>query len=243
MNLTIDMGNTRAKLVVFEGSEPVETVRTSGETLEELPRLVERRPIEKGILSCVSNLTPTAVSVLNALPFPLLRLEPGHTPLPPEVEGMPGLPPNLGADRLAAVVGAMARRGGHPLLIVDAGTCITYEFIDQEGRYLGGNISPGVGLRLHSLHEKTALLPLVQAMGPTPAMGYDTDTAIRSGVREGIRHEIEGYIREFKAKHPSPLVFLTGGDSFDFDATAKNLIFADELLVPRGLNLILEHNT
>ena len=136
----------------------------------------------------------------------------------------------------------MTIRPSHDLLIIDAGTCITYEFVTAAGEYLGGNISPGLDMRLKALHEHTARLPLIAQEGPTPAIGCDTETAIRAGVVHGIRLEIEGYIRQYQEKYPGLFVFLTGGTCFDFDSRLKNCIFADKYLVPRGLNRILEYN-
>ena len=97
-------------------------------------------------------------------------------------------------------------------------------------------------MRLRALHEFTAKLPLVEAEGAVPGMGYDTDTAIRSGVLRGMKYEIEGYIRSMRAKYPKLLVFLTGGDKINFDTTIKSIIFADKFIVPRGLNKILDYN-
>ncbi|MBQ5722460.1 MAG: type III pantothenate kinase, partial [Bacteroidaceae bacterium] len=151
-------------------------------------------------------------------------------------------PKTLGADRLAAAVGARSLKPGKDLLIIDAGTCITYEVIDAKGNYWGGNIAPGMQMRLRALNEFTAKLPLVSAEGNVPGMGYDTETAIRSGVLRGMKYEIEGYIRSMRSKYPKLLVFLTGGDKINFDATIKSIIFADKFIVPRGLNKILDYN-
>ncbi|MCF0187747.1 MAG: type III pantothenate kinase, partial [Bacteroidaceae bacterium] len=121
-------------------------------------------------------------------------------------------------------------------------TCITYEFISETGEYLGGNISPGADMRFLAMHEHTALLPIVQAEGETPLIGHNTETAMRSGVMLGISHEIEGYIRRLREKNPHVLVFLTGGNILNFDTSIKSGIFADELLLLKGLNRILGYN-
>ena len=105
-----------------------------------------------------------------------------------------------------------------------------------------GNIAPGMQMRLHALHEYTVRLPLVQAEGEVPGLGYNTETAIRSGVLRGMKYEIEGYIKSMRAKYPHLLVFLTGGDKINFDTNIKNSIFADKFIVPRGLNKILDYN-
>ena len=132
-------------------------------------------------------------------------------------------------------------RGGE-LLVIDSGTCITYDFLDAENHYQGGNIAPGLRLRLMAMHEHTALLPLIDGDGEAPELGYDTATALRSGVVWGIKYEIEGYIRRFRRKYPHVSVFLTGGDIKKLRISTKSSIFADDFLVPRGLNQILDYN-
>ncbi len=240
MNLIIDIGNTIAKLVVFEGNEPIAEIHTSNQTLEALPELLRQYPdVKRGIVSSVIDLSRQAREQLQALPFSPIVLN-SQTPVPIKIGYRS--PQTLGADRLAAAVGAMTLRPGHDLLVIDAGTCITYEFVDHTGCYHGGNISPGLEMRLAALHEHTARLPLVGPEGDTPQVGYDTETAIRAGVISGIRHEIEGYIREFQTKYPDISIFLTGGNCYHFDTPTKNCIFADKFLVPRGLNRILLHN-
>ena len=113
---------------------------------------------------------------------------------------------------------------------------------DDIRSYWGGNITSGLQMRLKALHAFTARLPLIDSEGDVPEIGYNTETAIRAGVIQGIKFEIEGYIKHFKEKYPDLLVFLTGGDNFNFDSTIKSIIFADKFIVPRGLNRILIFN-
>lgn len=239
MNLIIDIGNTSAKLVAFNGEQPIDEVRTSNTTLEGLLEFTKKYPFEKGILGSVFKTTDQIEKQLNLLQFPLLRLN-AETPIP--IQNQYKTPHTLGADRLAAAIGAYTLFPGHDILIVDAGTCLTYEFIDSNGIYHGGNIAPGMQMRLKALHAYTAKLPLVKSDGETPELGFNTDTAIRSGVIQGMKFEIEGYINYFRKKYPHLLVFLTGGDNFNFDTTIKSIIFADKFIVPRGLNRILAYN-
>ncbi len=239
MNLVIDIGNTVAKLVAFDGETPVEEVTTSNKTLDALPAFVARFAFRRGIVSTVIDLEERAEMRLKALPFRLLRLS-GDTPTP--LQNLYRTPQTLGTDRLAAAVGAMTLKPGCDLLVIDAGTCLTYEFVDAAGRYHGGNISPGLNMRLQALHDYTGRLPRIDAAGDVPFMGVDTETAVRAGVIRGMQLEIEGYIRHFRQNHSSLFAFLTGGDSFDFDSRIKNIIFADRYLVPRGLNRILAYN-
>ncbi|MDR2860026.1 MAG: type III pantothenate kinase, partial [Mediterranea sp.] len=126
--------------------------------------------------------------------------------------------------------------------VIDAGTAITYEFIDAKGQYHGGNISPGMQMRFKALHHYTERLPLIQSDGDAPPVGVSTETAIRSGVLKGIEYEMMGYITKFRDKYPDLLVFLTGGDAFSFDTRVKSIIFADKFLVLKGLNRILNYN-
>ena len=239
VKLIIDIGNTVAKLVAFSGSEPLEETRTSNETLAALPAFASKYAFKCGILSSVRDITPEAERQLGQLRIPILRFS-STTPIP--ITNRYKTPGSLGSDRIAAAIGASSLKPDKDLLIIDAGTCITYEVIDAQGNYWGGNIAPGMQMRLHALHEHTARLPLVSAEGPVPGMGYDTETAIRSGVLRGMKYEIEGYIKSMRAKYPKLLVFLTGGDKINFDSKIKNIIFADKYIVPRGLNKILDYN-
>ena len=238
MKLIIDIGNTVAKLVAFRGNDPVDELHADDETLTGLEEFSKKYPFRKGILATVRDISEEAQRKLDALDFPMLYLT-HETPIP--IHNPYRTPQTLGADRVAAVVGASTLKPGQDLLIIDAGTCITYEVIDKYGNYWGGNIAPGMYMRLKSLHHFTAKLPLVSPKGDVPGMGYDTHTAIRSGVLRGMKYEIEGYIRSMRAKYPNLMVFLTGGDEINFDAGIKSIVFSDKYIVPRGLNRILDY--
>ncbi len=239
MNLVIDIGNTVAKLALYDGDTLVEVEHTSNHTLEALPAICSKGSVQAAIVATVIDLTDGARARLEALTVPLLQLD-DRTPVP--VENLYETPGTLGADRLAAVVGARARFPGKDILVIDAGTCITYEFIDAAGRYHGGNISPGVEMRFKALHHYTGRLPLVPPEGKRLAWGKDTESAIREGVMQGVKHEIKGYVTAMRHKYPKLLVFLTGGDDFSFETNLKIGIFADKFLVLAGLNTILNYN-
>ena len=151
-------------------------------------------------------------------------------------------PETLGKDRLAAAVGANYLEPGKDLLVIDAGTAITYELIEASGAYLGGNISPGMTTRFKALNFYTKKLPLVTEQEEVPLLGTNTESAIQAGVVNGIVYEMDGYIEKLRIKYPNLLVFLTGGHSFYFESRLKNSIFADINLVLTGLNRILEYN-
>ena len=238
MNLVIDIGNTRAKALVFSENKPIAET-TTDHRLTGLAEFSVRHPIQAGIFSITAKYSQTVRRAIDGLPFPVMRFD-EKVRLP--IQNLYRSPKTLGPDRLAAVIGAQALQPKRDLLVIDCGTCITYDFLDAEGNYRGGNISPGLQMRLTALNRQTARLPLVNRQGQTPEIGYDTETAIRSGVIRGIRHEIEGYIKEFREKYPAVLIFLTGGDAINLDMSKESSIFADEFLVPRGLNQILNYN-
>ena len=239
MNLIIDIGNTVAKVAVFKDKDIVEVFYDSNQTLDNLPGICAEYAVEKAIVATVIDLNEQVSTRLEQLSVPLLRLN-EKTLLP--VDNLYETPETLGYDRMAAVVGAYEQFPGKDILVIDAGTCITYEFIDAAGRYHGGNISPGVQMRFKALHEFTGRLPLVCREGRRLPLGKDTDTAMREGVLKGMEYEISGYIMAMKHKYPELLVFLTGGDDFSFDTNLKSIIFADRFLVLKGLNRILNYN-
>ena len=239
VKLIIDIGNTVAKLVAFQGNEPVEEIRVSNETLDGVSEFASKFHFLQGVVGSVREISTEGKNVIQSLPFPVLEFT-SVTPIP--IHNRYRTPQTLGTDRLAAVIGASVLLPGKDLLVIDAGTCITYEVIDARGNYWGGNIAPGMQMRLKALHEYTARLPLVSSTGIVPGIGYDTETAIRSGILRGMKYEIEGYIRSMTAKFPHLQVFLTGGDEINFDTTIKNTIYTDKYLVPRGLNRILDYN-
>lgn len=247
MKLILDIGNTVSKFFLFDSDVLKGHGSELGHSLDIIPRLLEGKAPgfdevvcpEAAIISSVVDLSEEAEANLRLLPCPVIRFS-AETPAPLRNEYR--TPHTLGTDRLAAAVGAWSRFPGQPLLIIDAGSCITFDFVSADGAYVGGNIAPGLHARLRAIDDYFPRLPLVEAQGPTPELGYDTETAIRAGVIEGMRHEIEGYIHHFKAKYPQLLVFLTGGDELNFVDTIKSGIFADQFLVPRGLNHILCHN-
>ena len=236
MNLILDIGNTVSKYYFFDGDMLESHGRQLGHTLEFIDHLSVLP--EAVIVSSVVDLSEEAEQRLQALPCPVERFT-AETPIP--LANRYRTPSTLGTDRLAAAIGAWTQHPHHPLLIIDAGSCITFDFVTQAGEYVGGNIAPGLHARLQAIGDYFPRLPLVEAEGDVPELGYDTETAIRAGVIEGLKHEIEGYIQHFSAKYPDLLVFLTGGDDFRFDKTSRCPIFADKFLVPHGLNAVLRH--
>lgn len=234
MRLLIDIGNTSAKLAVANGMEIVHFERLSGLWKEVLERLHASYDLKDCAISTVAGNDPEMVETLKALQVPTQWLT-YETPCPiKEVN----VPVGLGADRWAADIAAMSMKPDATLLVVDAGTCLTYDVIAADGTILGGCIAPGVQLRLKAMHEHTALLPLLTAEDPHRLLGVDTETSMRAGAINGVAFEIEGYVRRLKEIYPDLHVFLTGGNSFDFPDDIAEIITHDPYLVLKGLMLI-----
>ena len=225
MILLADFGNTRVKAAVLENG-----------TLRHVENMMDV-DVDGGMWCSVHPLDPKVEEWMTAHGMKRLTAD-----IPTPLKIAYSSPETLGMDRLAAAVGAWSLKPGHDLLVVDAGTAVTYDFVSSDGTYKGGNIAPGISLRLSSLHEHTGALPLVSAKGDIPMFGTDTETAIRSGVVNGLRHELDGYIAEICSIYPSLLVFLTGGDAEIFDIKAKSSIFAIPDLVLLGLARITQYN-
>lgn len=151
-------------------------------------------------------------------------------------------PRTLGADRLAAVCGAKMLLPGENVLVVDVGSCVTYDVLLRDGHYLGGNIAPGLKMRLLSMHEHTARLPLVDKEGPTPLIGFDTPTAMRSGAIRGITYEIRALGRDLRREYGKMRLLLTGGDAGLVKQMSGLRVRTDDLLVLRGLDYIIRYN-
>jgi type III pantothenate kinase len=145
-------------------------------------------------------------------------------------------PETVGADRLAAVMAGISMFPKKALLIMDMGTCITYEYVSKEARYWGGAISPGVRLRFQSMHDYTAALPQLQASGEIPPKeGKDTESAMQSGVLYGVKAEVMDRIERFQSENPDSMVILTGGDSWLLGNPPKTRIFVEPKLLHYGL--------
>jgi type III pantothenate kinase len=238
-NLVIDIGNTRTKAGVFESGELLETKVFQSTEKSDLRVWVEQNQVEHAIISIVGQAPDAQLMEWLYKSFNLLKLD-WSTPLP--FQNQYGTPKTLGKDRIAAVAGAWNRFPGCNSLVIDAGTCITYDLITAEGIYPGGNISPGISMRFKALEAFTAGLPLIAAGHTAQLTGNSTETAIRNGVQFGVLWEIESAICAFEAEWPELNVLLTGGDAVFFEKKLKNCIFVVPNLVLEGLNKILIYN-
>jgi type III pantothenate kinase len=151
-------------------------------------------------------------------------------------------PLTLGKDRLAAVAGASVLYPEKDILVFDAGTCLTIDFINSDKEYIGGRISPGIEMRYNALHTFTDKLPLIKSKKNTLVIGNDTKTSIICGVQQGILAEVKAIISDYKSQNTDTVFVFTGGDSFYFEKELKNSIFANPNLVLIGLNEILDYN-
>ena len=239
MNLIIEQGNSTSKVAVYNKGIILECFQYKTLGIQELVPLFEKYELTHGVLSTVLTVDAELNCYLKEKLKVFVFLD-EFVRLPIKVEYK--TPSTLGKDRLAAVVGANYLKPGQDVLVIDAGTAITYDLINTSGIYLGGNISPGMTTRFRALNNFTSQLPLVKESEEVPAIGFDTVSAIQAGVVNGIKYEMDGYIDELKRKTPSLLVFLTGGHSIYFERRLKNSIFADINLVLTGLNRILEYN-
>lgn len=240
MNLIIDIGNTVAKVAVFNLDGSIIDIQYySNQTLDGICELSRKYSIERGIVASVIYLTEAVERKLKTFTFPILMMN-SSTLLPIKI--LYKTPHTLGYDRIAGIVGAFTEHPNKNILVIDAGTAITYDFIDAKGQFWGGNISPGIRMRFQALHSFTGKLPLVAAAGEVVPLGQSTEEAIRSGVLRGIEFEMLGYIQEMQSKYSDLLVFLTGGNNFSFETKLKSSIFADRFLVIKGLNRILNYN-
>lgn len=240
MNLAIDIGNSVAKIVLIDQGQVVDFLKTEEISADFVTSVLDSNPeVEAAILISARDV-PESVEAL-------LRTRLGHfihfdTSVPVPIHNGYATPQTLGPDRLAAAVGANAVYPHNNVLIVDFGTAITFDVVSSQSEFLGGNISPGANTRFRALHEFTARLPLLTLTESTALLGSDSESAIQSGVINGIVYEIEGYIRDLEQKYDDLRIIFTGGDGNFFAKRIKNPIFATHDLVPYGLNRILEYN-
>lgn len=239
VNLIIEQGNTSSKVAVYDKKRMVASFVYKKFDVDELESLFGKYDFKHGILSTVIGKNEVLNDYLRGKLRRFIFLdETVKLPISVQYE----TPETLGKDRLAAAVGANYLEPGKDLLVIDAGTAITYELIEASGTFLGGNISPGMTTRFKALNFYTKKLPLVAEEEIIPLIGTSTESAIQAGVVNGIVYEMDGYIEMLRIKYPNLLVFLTGGHSFYFERRLKNSIFADINLVLTGLNRILEYN-
>lgn len=240
LNLTLDIGNTRAKVGLFDGNRLIEQAIWTAWTLEELSSYGNQAGAERVVVASVLEDDPALRRHLAqrfAVALELTR----ETPLP--FRNAYRTPETLGKDRLAAVAGAQALFPGESCLVIDCGTCIKYDLLTADGTYRGGNIAPGAAMRIRAMHAFTARLPEVAMRMPDELIGYSTETALQNGALRGAVLEMEGFVRQFE-KHSGLLrVLLTGGDAaFFLPYLPVPRLTHEPNLTLHGLNHILQFN-
>ncbi len=240
LNLIVDVGNSFVKTAVFtKGELVVKKISTHERLLTTIDELLINFPeISQGIISSVARVDQGVVRQLQSL-LELFILD--HTAKLPFKNDY-RTPQTLGIDRIALVAAAAVKYPSRHALIIDAGTCITYDFKNKENTYLGGAIAPGIKLRYRSLNDFTANLPLLRQQNPKDIVGDSTDNAIHSGVIYGVQHEIDGIILEYCHTYPDLIVILSGGDAEFLSKRLKNTIFANSDFLLEGLNHLLAFN-
>jgi len=241
MDLIIDIGNSRIKVASFDnGIIQSKNYCSDNELLGLLDNLFSsEKNVEKVLVSSVKEFDLELDNYLNSQCKKSYYLS-NHLSIPIEIAYKS--PQSLGADRIALAVGASKLHPNQNVLVIDAGTCVTYDFVSAEGLYLGGGISPGLHMRFKALNEFTGRLPLVDVKENADLIGVDTESSIRSGVVNGMLKELDGIIEAYQKRYPSLKVLLTGGDCNFFDKKLKNSIFADADLLLKGMHYILEHH-
>lgn len=236
--IVMDIGNTLTKIGAYRSSELNELKTTDGVTVEMLENFRHTYNCSEMIIAAVADI-PREIQNYIRQNFRVLILD-HHTPIP--IQNLYKTPETLGKDRLAVAVAAAELFPGKNCLIIDAGTCITYDFIDRIAQYHGGAISPGIPLRFKALHTFTQKLPLVNHKNFEGLAGSTTEESILSGVLNGAVAEMEGTIQRYERRYQDLQVILTGGDMNFFDKKLKSHIFAIPNLVLKGLNVILDFN-
>ena len=239
MELVLDFGNTSKKIALFDAGNLVFLQHHPEIALETVRDFVENHP---GITSCIfSSVIHHSVSIDEFLVsrFPTLILD-CSTPLP--IHNGYKTPETIGKDRLAAAVAGAFCFPGKPVLVINAGTAITYDFVNPSGEYLGGAISPGMKMRFKALHTFTGKLPLVEYKETAEILGNDTENSILSGVINGIVGEMEAFATQIIAQYPELNIILSGGDLNYFVKRLKISIFAVTNIVLAGLHQILLFN-
>ncbi|MCX6333259.1 MAG: type III pantothenate kinase [Bacteroidia bacterium] len=238
MNLIFDIGNTSTKVAIYDGRKKVISLRTKIFSCEKIEKVLGKYELDKAIVSSVRN-TPDFIIDLATHGIPHVHLLSYKSKLPFKSEYE--TPETLGPDRIAAVAGAYLSFPGKKILIIDAGSAITYDFLSGK-TYKGGNISPGLSMRFRALHKFTGRLPLASTTHKYTSPGKNTIEAITAGVINGLIYEINEYIRTFLKKHVNLKVILTGGDSgYLKDKLNYKVTYMPDIVID-GLNYILEYN-
>jgi type III pantothenate kinase len=237
MNLIVDIGNTSTKLAIYEDGKKLSVSRINDLSCEKLKKELSGYKMQKAILSSVKKLPPYILDLFfTKIPFVHFLSYKSKLPFKIEYE----TPETLGTDRIAAIAGAFQLFPGTEILVIDAGTAITYDYLLSD-TFRGGNISPGLEMRFRALHTFTDNLPLISLANEYTSPGRNTKDAILAGVISGMTYEINEYICTFKNKHTDSKIILTGGDgSYIKDKINFQITYSPDIVID-GLNYILDY--
>ena len=238
VNLVVDEGNTLCKVAVVDKNEVLCEISAVEFDMASVSKLIEQYGVECAIVASTRGGAETICKELRSKMERVLHFT-SQTEVPIEVEYVSRQ--TLGTDRIAVAVGVVCNMGIKDALVIDMGSAITYDIVEN-GAFKGGNISLGVAMRFKALHQFTASLPLCEATEPTETFGSTTKEAIEQGVMQGVLYEIEGYIERILQKNRENSIIFCGGDAESFVNRIKNAIFAPRKLMFTGLNEILEYN-
>ncbi len=237
-NLTVDIGNTKIKAGVFFDDILQEIFVFEKNEIHALKNIVKKNAITHSILSCVGN---EIIELEKLLSDETHFVKLNHqTRLP--FTNKYKTPETLGMDRVAAIAGALHFFSNTNCLVIDEGTCITYDFISSDAEYFGGAISPGLQMRLNAMHHFTEKLPQLFFSEINEFVGNTTESSMLSGAFYGMLSEINETISRYVQRYGAIQVITCGGDSILFDKHIKRNIFAAPYLVLYGLNKILSFN-
>lgn len=239
MKICVDIGNTYVKSAVFDESKLLEIVRFKLDELSVFESFIKKNAsIRSAIISSVREIPEALISLLSGVPK-LIQLN-HNTPLPFLIDY--DTPETLGRDRIAGVAAAWKQFPAKNVLVIDMGTCITYDLLQSDGIYRGGLISPGIHMRFKAMHEFTGKLPLVEPQREIGLIGTTTHSSMQAGVYHGVRAEILTIIDSFRLNYEELTVLIGGGDNIYFDDKFSFSIFAAPNLVLDGLKVILDFN-
>ncbi len=240
MILTIDVGNTNIKVAVFERFNLLDKFVFQKNNFQNNFKIIFKKYPNhlKAVVSSVSLSEDDDILWLKKQ-IHVIEIN-SKTKFP--FKNDYSTPKTLGIDRMVLAAGAVIEYPNQNILIIDAGTCITYDFITNKNEYLGGAISPGLSMRYQALHDYTAKLPLLENNPPESFIGNSTNQSIYSGVVNGLCYEIEGFISEYSVKNEQFTIILTGGDAIFLANRLKSTIFADENFLLKSLHQLYTYS-
>jgi type III pantothenate kinase len=239
VNLILDVGNSLLKIALFKKSELIQKIKFLENYKRNIEDIISKNNVTHSIISNVGRIDDSIINILKESTNLLLVSNQLKVPF----KNLYKSKNTLGQDRLALVSAAAFNFPNENVLIVDVGSCITYDFKNNNNEYLGGGISPGISMRFKSLNTFTSNLPLIDFDSIHQLIGNNTKNSINSGVINGTISEINGIIHQYCEEFKNIRIILTGGDSNFLLKRIKNSIFADQNFLLVGLNKLLEDNS